>query len=46
MTTLVAILVAAVIGVALAIGSSVAVVQVATSKPDPVTRPVVVYGNN
>jgi uncharacterized protein (DUF2062 family) len=46
MTPIIGVLVAAVVGIAIAVGSSVAVVQVATQKPDPVTKPIIVYGSN
>jgi hypothetical protein len=46
MTPLIATVVAAVVGIAIAVGSSVAVVQVAAKKPDPVTKPLIVYGKN
>ena len=36
--------VALVVGVLLAAGTAVAVVQLAGAKPDPVQKPVIVYG--
>lgn len=37
-------IIALVVGALLAAGTAVAVVQLASAKPDPVQKPVVVYG--
>ena len=44
-TSLVAAVVAAVVGLLIALGTSVTLVQIASEKPDPVNEPLVVYGN-
>jgi len=44
-TSLVAAVVAAVVGLLLAVGTSVTLVQLSSAKPDPVNEPLVVYGN-
>jgi hypothetical protein len=43
-TSLVAAVVAAVVGLLLAVGTSVTLVQLAAEKPDPIDTPLVVYG--
>ena len=45
MSSLVAALVAGVVGALLAVGTSVTVVQLASQKPDPVQKPLIVYGS-
>lgn len=44
-TSLVAAVVAAVVGLLLAVGTSVTLVQISAEKPDPVNEPLIVYGN-
>ena len=46
MTTAVGAIIALIVGALLAVGTAVSVVQLATAKPDPVNKPVIVYGNN
>jgi hypothetical protein len=46
MSSLVAAIVAVVVGAIIAVGTSVTVVQLASShKPDPVQKPLIVYGS-
>jgi hypothetical protein len=44
MSSLVAAIVAAVVGALFAVATSVTVVQLASEKPDPVQKPLIVYG--
>jgi|GEM_PF-2274434 type III secretory pathway component EscS len=44
-STVVAAVVAGVVGLLVAVGTSVTLVQLQTQTPDPVDKPLVVYGN-
>jgi hypothetical protein len=44
MSSLVAAIVSVVVGALVAVGTSVTVVQIASQKPDPVDKPLIVYG--
>ena len=44
-SSLVAAVAAALVGLVLAVGTSVTLVQVSTEKPPPVTSPLIVYGS-
>ena len=43
--SLVAAVVAAVVGLVLAVGTSVTLVQLSAEKPPPITEPLIVYGS-
>lgn len=45
MSSLIAAIIAGVVGLLVAVGTSVTVVQLASQKPDPVQKPLVVYGD-
>ena len=44
-SSVVAALVAAVVGLVLAVGTSVTLVQISSEKPPPITEPLIVYGS-
>lgn len=44
-SSLVAAVVAAVVGLVLAVGTSVTLVQISAEKPPPVNEPLIVYGS-